>query len=123
MPTSERIREEVRRAYEELGINQTELGRRVGHDQTWVSKIVNGASKVDQDDLLRIEGALGLPRGLLLTKAGYVMRVRSVPDAIAADPLLPPELKRSLTIQYLALVEAFHEGKAGGGITDDLGPE
>lgn len=52
----------------EAGINQTELGARLGVTQKFISVIETGARRVDLLEFLAIERALELPRLSLVTR-------------------------------------------------------
>jgi DNA-binding Xre family transcriptional regulator len=50
-------------------INQTELGRRLGTSQAWVSRHVNGSVAFTTDELVRVAQALGCDLADLLEGA------------------------------------------------------
>lgn len=52
----------------EAGLNQTELGARLGVTQKFISVIETGARRVDLLEFLAIEYALGLPRFSLVKR-------------------------------------------------------
>ena len=49
----------IRQLRVDAGLNQTELGERLGHPQSWVSKIEVGERRIDVEELRQLCVALG----------------------------------------------------------------
>lgn len=100
------IAKAIRAAYEEQGLSQVEVARRMGVDQTRVSRLALGKWKPNHGPepelLARIEKACERPLGWILRRAGYVDDVRTIREAIAMDPELTPGARQALL--------AFYEG-------------
>lgn len=109
----------IREAYEGRGLSQAEVARRMGVDQTRISRLSLGKWKPDNgpdpDLLARIEEACERPRGWILRCAGYVPeeQAASVEDAINADRELTEPLRRALLAHYRASIESLKQAPTG----------
>jgi transcriptional regulator with XRE-family HTH domain len=105
----------IREAYEGKGLSQVQVARRMGVDQTRISRLALGKWKPengpDPDVLARIEEACGRPRGWILIAAGYVadVGVLTVEDAINADRALTEPLRQALLGHYRGAVESLKQ--------------
>lgn len=82
------------------GRTQAWLAAEIGMDAGHVNKIIKGAIPgLTLAMVVRLEDALELDRGDLLRAGGYVTAI-AVRDAIAADPVLTGEQKRTLRNVY-----------------------
>lgn len=85
-------------------------GRREPYAQAAVSRWLDGQTALEPERVFLIERALGKRPGTFSRLAGYVPAgsrpVRSVIDALEADPALSPEGRRTVAIAYRAAVEA-----------------
>lgn len=75
-------------------------------DQSTVSDYEVGRSRVNLDQVVAIEDALGLHRGQLLVASGYVPEVQNAEDAIKLDPNLTDRFDRqALLLLYSIYLE------------------
>ena len=98
-PTRERLSQAFREAYELAGISQQELSRRIGVDQTTISKYARGAVQPPLDLLPKVEAACGHPLGHILRRAGFVEEI-DTRGAILADAHLSVESRQALVRSY-----------------------
>lgn len=117
----------IREAYEGMGLSQVEVARRMGVDQTRISRFALGKWKPDNgpdpDMIARIEAACGRPRGWILQAAGYAAGdgAVSVEDAINADRGLTGPLREALIGHYQAAIKTVQEAAAAGDLAPDIG--
>ena len=83
---------------EELsGRPQRWLAEQLGVDPSAVTRIVKGQMQdVSVERVREIEDVLGVPRGAILRRAGYVDDATSPEAALAADLSIPPQLRALL---------------------------
>ena len=53
----------IRQMRAQAGLNQTELGQRLGRPQSWVSKVEVGERRIDVEELRQVCAALGVDPG------------------------------------------------------------
>jgi transcriptional regulator with XRE-family HTH domain len=97
----------IRETREERGITQEALGTAIGRAQNSISKLERGAEKEPPtvDEVAAIEVALGVPKGYILRKAGYVVPMTTVEDLIMSDPGLSPPNRQAVLAVYSSLRE------------------
>lgn len=89
---------------------QKSLATALDIDPAQVTRIIKGqATELPLERVAAIEDELGLDRGELLRRAGYVDDGVSVEGAIAVDDDLWPGTKRALVSSYRALLLAQEE--------------
>ncbi|HLU95235.1 MAG TPA: helix-turn-helix transcriptional regulator [Thermobifida alba] len=98
-PARERLSEAFREAYEVAGLSQQELSRRIGVDQTTISKYARGAVQPPLEMLPKVERACGHKLGYILRRAGFVEDI-DTRTAILADPDLSLESRQALVRSY-----------------------
>lgn len=64
-----RIGDTIRLARETVGLNQRQLGEKMGVARTYISKIENGVVEPNIESLLRFADALGIPAWKILRRA------------------------------------------------------
>jgi transcriptional regulator with XRE-family HTH domain len=69
---------------------QVELAARLGVAQNTVSRWSTGDIEPSLDDIARIEDLCGVPRGVILRTAGYVVDPQTADEMIAHDVRLDP---------------------------------
>jgi transcriptional regulator with XRE-family HTH domain len=103
--------------------SQVEVARRIGVDQTVLSKWELGRLLVALDDVERIEDALRLRPGGLLIRAGLVeLAANRTEGALEADPFISIEDKRALLHFYLAAFKAAAAAQAPPNGTEEAAP-
>lgn len=105
------LHEAIRQAYTGR-LRQIDLAERLGVDQTAISRWARGANRPQLEELAAIEEACGRPRGYILRLAGFVDEIVDVESAVAADPRLNDEGRRTVLITYRAVVEASAETRS-----------
>ena len=81
---------------------QVELAARLGVAQNTVSRWSTGDIEPSLDDIARIEDVCGVPRGLVLRTAGYVVESQTPEEMIAHDGRLDPTQRELLLAAYRA---------------------
>lgn len=93
-------------AINEAGSSRQALAEMLDVHPSQVTRMVNGQMPdIKLERIVEIEDALGMKRGALLRRGGYVEADSSVEAAIATDPALNAEAKRSLLYAYQAAVQ------------------
>lgn len=73
------------------------LANQLGIDASAVTRIIKGQMQdVSVERVREIEDVLGVPRGAILRRAGYVDEVASPESALAADLSIPVQLRTVL---------------------------
>lgn len=113
--SDEDFRVALRGALEQAGWSQAKLGQALGLpesvQQTRVSTWLNGSQHPPPPPVVcQIEEVLDLAPGTLTLHLGYLpprarTEVRSVPDAIDADPALDARARRALKNLYATLAD------------------
>jgi transcriptional regulator with XRE-family HTH domain len=85
----------IRDAKQHAGLSQSEIGRRIGVDQTVVSTWARGAAIPSVERILALDRLFGLRPGTLLERAGLV-QPRTTEEAIAAEPAIGDDDKHML---------------------------
>ena len=104
------IGQAITAAMESTRTTQGELALRLGTDQGTVSRWCNDSPRYNPrpHQIADIERALGLPLGSVLSAAGLVQTVSSVPAAIAADLTLASEDRETLLALWRTCSERGH---------------
>lgn len=97
----------------EDGRSQSAVARAIGENQQTVNDWTlgghrpNGTKRTTPslDDIKKLEDALGLWRGTILRRAGYVDDPQTTRDFIEADPILSRHQKTNLLDSYDAAVK------------------
>lgn len=101
----------VREAWQESGISQGDLALELGEKQQTISGWML-TREPRLDDLMRLEEALGKPRGFLLRAAGYSEDVQDCRDCLRYHPTLLDAYRDLLLASYdsaLALSKSSRE--------------
>lgn len=101
LPTAKDRGEAIRSAYSGR-FTQVELAARLGVAQNTVSRWSTGDIEPSLDDIVRIEDACGVPRGMVLRTAGYVVDPQTADEMIAQDARLDPTQRELLLAAYRA---------------------
>lgn len=100
------IGEAIKEALE--GRSQGWLAKELGLDASGITRLVKGTMKdLTVERVADIEAVLGLPRGALLCRAGYVADVLSPEDAIRQDVSIP----RSVREAVIAAIQSSRGGR------------
>jgi transcriptional regulator with XRE-family HTH domain len=99
------LKEVVRELRVSHELTQVDLADLTGIPQFQISKMEAPPDRahsrpVHAEDIVRIEDALGIPRGTVYRAAGLSELGVTVPEAIASDPKLDPVDKDLLLVQY-----------------------
>jgi transcriptional regulator with XRE-family HTH domain len=93
--TPSALADAIRDAKQQAGLSQSEIGRRIGVDQTVVSTWARGAAIPSVERILALDRLFGLRPGTLLERAGLV-EPRTTEEAIAAEPAIDDDDKNVL---------------------------
>jgi transcriptional regulator with XRE-family HTH domain len=85
----------IRVAQRHARLSQSEIGRRIGVDQTVVSTWVRGVTTPSVERILALDRVFGLRPGTLLERAGLI-EPRTTEEAIAAEPTIQEREKNVL---------------------------
>lgn len=83
----------------ELGARpQRWLAEQLGTEPSTVTRIIKGQMReVSVERIREIEDVLGVQRGAILRRAGYVAETASPEAALAADLTIPPQVRAVLS--------------------------
>jgi transcriptional regulator with XRE-family HTH domain len=93
--TPSALADAIRDAKQQAGLSQSEIGRRIGVDQTVVSTWARGAAIPSVERILALDRLFGLRPGTLLERAGLV-EPRTTEEAIASEPAIDDDDKHML---------------------------
>lgn len=79
--------EELYRAMQEQGVTATELGRRIGSSQAYISRVLNGGANFTLGSMTKLAMALGLELKMHLAPTGSTTIWRDVhaPESAESD--------------------------------------
>lgn len=96
----------IRRAREDAGLTQVQLGDQANLDQAKLSKYENGHHEPPLSALLRIDEACKQPRGYVLRLAQLIHEPGTGEQAIASDARLQPDHRGALVTLYRLAVDS-----------------
>jgi transcriptional regulator with XRE-family HTH domain len=119
--------EELWRVMEEQGVSGTELGRRIGSSQAYISRVLNGGANFTLATMTKLAMALGMELKMHLAPADELTEWRDVPaeqPASTRGEVDPAERAGSAEEGYRERVgEALETAEAGLAATAETVPE
>jgi transcriptional regulator with XRE-family HTH domain len=87
-------------AHEESGMSYTELAKRAGTSQPYISKVFSGAANFTLRTMIRLARAAGAVLHVRLTKSNEVVRVHKIEDLASADEC-SSEIKLNFSVIFV----------------------